>query len=430
MPIDTQFPPGDSGYQITSPGNSKVVTSSDAAPASPWIGDWELTQSHGIVRQLVTLVGSTSAIPGTFTFQYSDDGATATISEARPITTFATLRDFDLKNAGKYFRVQWEPDGAMGAETVTITTTYDTQFSGQFVRLAAQVLEEQNVAMGAQFAFLKAFVAETGLSINIRANRGEAILTASFDTEVALGNIQNYSSAVKFGRVKNIDAADSAVDIWAYADDGLSSRADTKTFPSVAATIYLCSSSASDTAVDVTVAYIDSTGAAATATDVTLTGQTPVSIGATGLDVNGIRVTGSTAAVGIIYASITNAFTAGVPDDPADILAVAPVGYQQSQLSHFTVPLAKTLVMKELLLTVSRSSGAAGSADVTLRIKEFGGVSRVRREYFPTQAVPIDRGVTNLVVPARSQIVWRVDDVSDADTNISCIWAYELIDDA
>lgn len=428
MPNDTHYPPGDRGYQITSQGNTKVVTSSDASPASPWVGDWEKTQERGVVRQLVTLVGSTSAIPGTFTFEYSEDGSTATISEARPITTFDTVRDFDLKNAGKFFRVKWEPDGAMGADTVTVTTIYDTQFGGPFVRLAGQQIEEQNAAMGNIFAYLKAFVAETGLSINIRANKGEAILTASFETEVALGHISGYEVNTKFGRVKAIDAADAAVDVWAFADDTASPRSNTKTFPTSAATLYLCSSSTSDTAVEVTVDYIDSSGAAATAT-VTLTGQTPVSIGATGLDINRLRVTGSTAAVGIIYGANTNDFTGGAPNDVTDVLAIAPAGYQQSQLSHFTVPSGKTLVMKDILLTISRASGGVGSADVTLRVKESGGVSRIRREFFPTSSVPITNGIQDFVVNAGGQIVWRVDDVSDNDTNISCVWSYELIDD-
>lgn len=33
-----------------------------------------------------------------------------------------------------------------------------------------------------------------------------------------------------------------------------------------------------------------------------------------------------------------------------------------------------------------------------------------------------------LVFPPRSQIVFRVDDVSDMDTQISCVWGYELLD--
>jgi hypothetical protein len=268
-----------------------------------------------------------------------------------------------------------------------------------------------------------------GTFTNVSLNPAGALQTSSFSTEVALGNVTGYESSTRFGRVKALDAADSAVDIWAFGDDGLSPRTNTKTFPAAADTIYLTSSSAGDTAVTMTVEYITSTGAAATVTGVTLTGQTPVSIGATGLDVNRLYVDGSTAAVGKIYASVGNDFTGGAPNDTADVLAFAPIGYNQGQLSHFTVPLAQTLLMGDVLLMVSRANGSAGSADVTLRIKEFGGTSRVRREWFPTSATPITNGVQNIVIPARAQILWRVDDVSDTDTQVSVSWSYTLVDD-
>ena len=419
--------------QILSTDNTQTVTSAEAQPASPWQGAWELTRSLGVARILVTLAATDATedgLGGTFIFEFSEDGISNNgISESRVITDFQTVRDFDLLNAGAYFRCSYEPDRALSSDSVFVTTTLRMSNDGAFVRLANQQIEEANAAMGQSFAYMKAFVKQTGRSINIRANAGEALLTASFDTEVALGNITGYELNAKFGRVKNIDAADNAVDIWAFADDTASPRADTKTFPSAASTIYVTSSSASDTAVTVTVQYISSTGAAVTVTGVALNGQTPVSIGATGLDVNRMYVDGATAAVGIIYATVGNDFTAGVPNDVTDVLAVAPVGFQQSQLAHFTVPLAKTLVINDVLMTVSRASGSAGSADVTLRVKNFGGVSRIRREWFPTTSVPINSQVGGIVIPARSQIVWRVDDVSDADTNVSVIWGYQLVDD-
>lgn len=254
-------------------------------------------------------------------------------------------------------------------------------------------------------------------------------LATSVAAQIALGNVTGYAGSTKFGRVRDIDAADDARDIWCFADDDLSTRASTKTFPSAADTIYITSSSTSDTAVTVNVDYIDSTGASATATGVTVTGQTPVSIGATGLDVNRFYVTSATAAVGTLYASVGNDFTTGLPNDVTDILAVILPGYGQTQQGQFTVPLAKTLVMGDVLVNVSRASGAAGSADITLRVKPYGQSSRIKREYFLTDSAPLQSGVKNLVVPARAQIVWRVDDVSDLDTNVSVNWEYLLIDD-
>ncbi len=97
------------------------------------------------------------------------DGVTATISETRTIGTFATVRDFDLLNAGEFYRVKFTPSRALvGAEQVFITTTLRTQNDGAFVRLANQEIEEDNAAMGQTFSYLKAFDEETGVSVNIR----------------------------------------------------------------------------------------------------------------------------------------------------------------------------------------------------------------------------------------------------------------------
>lgn len=265
-------------------------------------------------------------------------------------------------------------------------------------------------------------------SENILFNKGGGLLTASFETEVALGLVSNYEIDTKFGRVKGIDAADNAVDIWAFADDGLSPRANTKTFPTTASTFYLASSSSSDTDVDVTIEYIDSLGFAKTTT-VNLNGQTGVSLGDTALDVNRMYVSGATAAVGRVYCVTANNFTAGVPATPSQCLGFIDNGDGQTKLTHFTVPAKKKLIIKGYLIHISRAKGDPGSADITLRIKEFGKTSIIKREFFPTTSSQINRTGANIVVPARSQVVWRLDDASDMDTQCTCSWDYELIDD-
>ena len=259
----------------------------------------------------------------------------------------------------------------------------------------------------------------------------DAIIVRSVDSRIdlALGRFQGMVSDTKFGRVSNLDAADPPVDIWAFGDDTVSPRSSAKTFPTSAATIYLASSNAGDTTQTVDVDYIDANGDAQTASAVALNGQTPVSIGATGLDVNRIKVVSATGAAGVVYASITNNFTGGAPNNVTDILAVAPAGYQQSQLSHFTVPLGKTLIMNRIFLSVARSSGSAGSARVLLKMKPFGQAERVIREFFLTTNYPIDPDNIALVIPARAQITWEVSSVSDTDSSFSVAWGYDLVAD-
>ena len=248
-------------------------------------------------------------------------------------------------------------------------------------------------------------------------------------TMLPLGNVTGYADDWKFGSVQNLEAADTPADIWAYGNDSTgANRAATKTFPSTASALYVTSESTADVAVGVTVTYLSSSGATATSTEITMTGQTPINF-ATGLDINRMEATSSTTAVGNIYGTVNNNFTAGIPDTPSEVIALIPATYGQTQQSMYTVPLAKTLVMRDLKITVSRASGAAGSATVTLKIMKSGQQSVVKREFFPTSSLPIDGGVDGTVCPALAQIVWRVETVSDADTNVSASWRYELIDD-
>src|SRR5205823_683688 len=118
--------------QVADAGNSATRTVANGA--AQFVGTWYATRSVGIVRQLVVLASTvTSGLGGTFVFEYSEDGVNATISETRTITSFATVRDFDLLNAGAYFRVKFAPSRALvGAEMVFITTTQRTQNDGAF----------------------------------------------------------------------------------------------------------------------------------------------------------------------------------------------------------------------------------------------------------------------------------------------------------
>lgn len=149
------------GGQTLSTANTKTVTASDAQPASPWQGTWELTRSKGIVR-ILTIIAATDetvdGLGGTFIFEFSEDGITNNgISESRVITDFQTVRDFDLINAGAYYRCSFEPSRALSSDSVFITTTLRSQDDGAFVRIADQQIEKANAAMGQTFAYLKGF---------------------------------------------------------------------------------------------------------------------------------------------------------------------------------------------------------------------------------------------------------------------------------
>jgi len=159
--------------QLEDAGNSVLRTAAEGA--ATFTGAWALTLPNGVVRE-TTVVASNepTTLGGTFTFEYSDDGITNNgISEPRPIQDFQAVRDFDLMNFGKYYRVIFTPSRALvGIEIVSIKTILHTQFGGQFVRLAGQEIEESNAAMPQAFAYIKAFNENTGRSENIRVDNG------------------------------------------------------------------------------------------------------------------------------------------------------------------------------------------------------------------------------------------------------------------
>lgn len=190
---------GDDGSTIASPTNrfpvettlaqsidsGNTTSRTSANGATQFVGTFTHTRSIGIVRELTVLAAldssgnpGNSTLGGTFVFEYSEDGINATISESRTIDDFDTVRDFDLINAGEYYRVKFTPSRALtGSEAVFITTTLRKQNDGQFVRLANQQIEENNAAMGQTFAYIKGFSSVTGESVNIRPSPNEALRT-------------------------------------------------------------------------------------------------------------------------------------------------------------------------------------------------------------------------------------------------------------
>lgn len=230
----------------------------------------------------------------------------------------------------------------------------------------------------------------------------------------------------KFGRVRNIDAADTPCDVWALADDAASPRLESKTFPSAASTLYMASDDAADTA-EVTVEYIDSFGFLQTVTD-NLTGQTPVNLGVSGFDSNRAYLSGDDESnVGNVFVSHDADWTAGVPDDLTQTLCHIPPGYGQTEQCLYRVPIGKKCFILGLNLTVARSGGAAGSADVRILTKESGGSWLVKRDY-PIQNGGMPFVTRGLSVGPGGFFRLEVNDVSDIDTNVTADIIYYLRD--
>lgn len=401
--------------QRSSTLNSQEVTATEAQPGVPWVGGWELTRDAAITRLLTVLAATDPTIGGTFTFEFSEDGITATISEERPITDFDTVRDFDLINAGAYYRVKFEPAAPLVTESVFINTTLRTFYDGAFVRLGNQELEEINAALPANFAYLKGF-RTNGKSIGITATRGGAVLTASEGLQIARGNVAGAKAVLIAGRNPDIDVTSDPEDVTMIG--GLYTGHPT----SGTTTATVSSSSVSDTAAGIgarTMVITGLTSSAATEFEtevVTLAGVTPVVTTKNWYRIVDVEVAsaGSTA---------TNAGTITVTRTAAPTVVFASIaaGAAKSQLGVYTVPADQRLFVGSIQVSLGRANGSLGSANIALQRRHFGsGVWVNVRDWEVTTSAHIDQPYpVPLVFEPLTDLRFRVLTVSDSDSIVN-----------
>ena len=104
----------------------------------------------------------------------------------------------------------------------------------------------------------------------------------------------------------------------------------------------------------------------------------------------------------------------------ANIFAILPAGNNQTTIAAYTIPAGKTGYLNSLFLLLSRANGSAGSAHITFRIREEGGVFRAIRNYQATNSGSVIPPFKSpVVLPAKTDIKVRCEDVSDSNTEVS-----------
>ena len=190
-------------------------------------------------------------------------------------------------------------------------------------------------------------------------------------------------------------------------------------FNAVAAeTISLVSSSASDTAVYITIEGLDANYNEISET-VLLTGQTPKLTTLKFLRAARGYVAGATALVGnVTYKQSTTT---------ANVFGIIYAVYGQTNIACFTVPEGYNCLIFGIEIGMARTGGAAGSASVTLQRRNTGKAWRS----FRTDAITTSKGVSKeyaggLVFPERCDIRARIIDISDNTTYFTCEIEYAL----
>jgi hypothetical protein len=245
--------------------------------------------------------------------------------------------------------------------------------------------------------------------------QGTSGIPSDLFLEMAQGTIIGHEHFDKFGKNSDIDTA-SGEDIW--GGGGIYTG-----FPTGAAeTMEVFSSDVDDTgagtgARTVTIYnLLDSTGAQSPNITVTLNGTTPVLLGAITYYRGGTRIRVITAgSTGSNEGTLTLRHTTTT----ANIFAVMPVGNNQTAILAFTVPLGKTLYIHRINIQLSRASGAAGSASMSLRARQDGEVFNAIIIPEVTEASPYTAIDSWTVVTERTDVKLRCESVSDNNTIIS-----------
>jgi hypothetical protein len=400
-------------------GYSNAVTSNTPL-GSEGVFDSGIIDVEGFT-QLWTEISSD--VDGTLVGTWYDDatGTNAIRSFTAPYIAIDNLFYSTTVVLGRYLRYTFT-NGATAQDRFHIRLKLDSRaYSGQMLKVGAFIPENVLAALTRSVLVGKD---TDGVYQNVSVNKGNALLTGDFFSEVALGNINNYFIGTKFGRNPQIDINSAPEDMW--APGGLYTGHPVSFTPQ---TVNVFSSSTTDTSAGTGARTIQISGLKSpTSTDyetenITLNGTTQVTSINTWWRVNRVKVltagTGGQNAGTITVRSTTTT---------ANVFVVMPIGFNQSTIGAYTVPFGKTMIIKRVRVTITRASGAAGSATISLRVRPAGGVYNSARIFeLQTGGSTEFESLGGLVIESGSDIKYRIDSVSDNSTIAEGAFEYILI---
>lgn len=353
---------------------------------------------------------------------YSDElGSTIVREFQAPYNSTEELAWFASSTLSEYLRVEFE-NGA------TPQTFFHYRLKLQTIPQTGQLLKlESFVPSNAITPLVRSVITgkdPTGLYRNINTNDAGALQTSDFRFDVARDSFDNYEIATKFGNNPDVDTATDPEDVWYFGGVYTGQPLDSVT----PETISVSSSSSSDNSTGtgartLTLFGLDSDYNEIEET-VTLNGTTPVVTTNTWRRMFRMKIdtAGSTGSnIGTIQANYTTSTSV--------IFGVVGVGLNQTSIAATTVPAGKTMYIVRTDIQIGRTNGSAGSAIVSIRIREQGGVFRADRLKTITTSLPYSVTYEGaIIVPEKSDIKVRCEEVSDNNTSISAEFEYILVD--
>ena len=203
-----------------------------------------------------------------------------------------------------------------------------------------------------------------------RINAGGLLMVADYGLEVAKGNIPGHDTGTIFGRNQDVDPAAAEL-LWDYGGLETYLTADTE--------LFLSSTDAGDTNVNVFVWGLDDEYNFIIETYLFTSGQSQQSIGLRFRLFRLVVVAGGDAPLGDIYCAEADTLTLGVPDTAAKVHAKMAVGTGVTHKASGTVPAGYTMHVVRMFQGVRRGEDAV----IVFRTKTFGAPMFVESTSFP-----------------------------------------------
>ena len=337
----------------------------------------------------------------------------------------------DVPSASRGVLVEYTGDA--NAVTPATKASHFYSFTQEDINRGFLRLNLEPLLDGVKVTYTNGLVAQTDfcLDISLRVssqphnrNPAGALMVGDFNTEVALGDVPNYTIDTKFGRnpVINIGTPE---DMW---NGGSVYTGHPVSFTPETVDVY--SDDAADTSAGTGARTMRIWGLKSNTSeiyeteDIILNGTTAVTSVNTWWRVNKAIIL--TAGSGEENAGT---ITVEPTTTSANVFVQMPAGFNATTIGAYTVPYGKKMLIKRIRVALIRSSGSAGSGTITLRARPTGGVYNARRVFgLQTGAATEFTELGGMVFTAGTDIKYRIDDVSDNATEAEGSFEYLLIE--
>lgn len=229
----------------------------------------------------------------------------------------------------------------------------------------------------------------------------------TFPLAIAKGDLTEFIGVHGFGYNPDIDTTSDPETVWGAG--GLYN------WSSSAETLYLMSTSNSDTTVQMTVEGLNSSWEEISQT-ITLTGQTPIALPTALIRVNSVHNNSNVNLIGTVYLSSSNSATNGIPNISTDIKAQIPPEHQCSTIAIYSIPAGYIGYLFHVCMQASTSV-----VDFILRIREFDGCFLVKSRSLTGDSTSTEVDwLIPLELPEKTDIECLVQSVGHNNTTASC----------